>query len=322
MSRRAERNPEIALFLQILFVFALTACRSGQPPNASQLTRFEFLKPQMGAPFRMVLYAPNQTHATQAANAAFRRVEALNAILSDYETDSELNELSRTAGSGRAIPLSADLWNLLVEAQRFAKLSDGAFDITVGPCVSLWRKARREQKFPDTARLAEARRAVGYEKLVLRDRTARLLASDMKLDVGGIAKGYAVDEAMKVLKQHGIRHALVAAAGDIAVSAAPPGKAGWQIEAGSPPKSHALSHAAVSTSGDQFQHLELNGIRYSHIVDPRSGIGLTNQVQVTVIARESRTADALATAISVLGAEKGSGLLKHYPGAKMLPAGP
>jgi thiamine biosynthesis lipoprotein len=132
----------------------------------------------------------------------------------------------------------------------------------------------------------------------------------MKLDLGGIAKGYAADEALKILKNHGITRALVAAAGDIVVSAPPPEKSGWQIEIDSPPKIIPLANSAVSTSGDLFQHVELDGIRYSHIVDPRTGIGLTNQITVTVIAANSTTADALATAVSVLGAEKGRALAK------------
>jgi thiamine biosynthesis lipoprotein len=306
---RAKCNVEVVFLALIL---PTTSCQT-LPPEC----RFEFSKPQMGAPFRIVLYAGDKSGAESAASAAFRRVEELNAILSDYNTDSELNQLSRTAGSGRTVPVSEDLWKVLAEAQQFSQLSDGAFDITVGPFVGLWRKARREQKFPDTTRLAEAWQAVGYQKVELKNRTARLLAPDMKLDLGGIAKGYAVDEAMKVLKKHGIRRALVAAAGDIAVSDPPPGKPDWQIEIGSPPKIIPLSNAAVSTSGDLFQHLELNGVRYSHIVDPRTGLGLTNQAMVSVIAPNSTTADALATAISVLGPEKGPRLAQKISGVSV-----
>jgi thiamine biosynthesis lipoprotein len=314
MGRRAKCNAEISLRLLILLALAIVGCQSAPP---TQLARYEFSKPQMGAPFRVVLYARDKTHAEAAAHAAFRRVEALNQILSDYDTDSELNELSRTAGSGRAVRVSADLWNVLKQAQHFAKLSGGAFDVTVGPYVNLWRKTRREKKFPPAARLAEAGLAVGYEKLQLSNGTARLLVPDMKLDLGGIAKGYAVDETVKVLKKHGIRRALVAAAGDIAVSEPPPGKTGWQIEVGSPPEILSLANRAVSTSGDMFQHVELNGVRYSHIVDPRTGIGLTNQLQVTVLARDSGTADALATAISVLGPENGLLLARRFPGVSV-----
>src|SRR5256885_12728393 len=210
MSDRRNGKPEIRLLMQILVAFALLSCQS---TPREQLTRFEFSKPQMGAPFRIVLYARDKAQAQTVAEAAFRRVEDINAILSDYDTDSELSQLSRSAGSGKAVPVSPDLWKVLIAAQRFAKLSDGAFDITVGPYVDLWRKARREKKFPDPKRLAEARQAVGYDKLKLEHHTARLLVPDMKLDLGGIAKSYAVDEAMKVLKTHGIRHALAAGGG-------------------------------------------------------------------------------------------------------------
>ena len=310
MSGATKRNPEIALAGLILLAGCVSVGRQ-------DLSRYEFTKPQMGTPFRMVLYAPDPAHAEAAAEAAFRRVEALNQIFSDYETDSELNELSRTAGSGKWVRVSDDLWRILVESQRFAALSDGAFDVTVGPCVSLWRKARREKRLPDAVKLAEAREAVGYRKLELKEKRARLLVPDMKLDLGGIAKGYAVDEAMKVLRAHGIRHALVGAAGDIAVSESPPGKTGWQIEIGAPSKPVSLSNAAVSTSGDIFQHLEVNGVRYSHIVDPRTGIGITHQLLVSVIAPDSMTADALATAISVLGPEKGTALAKRFRGTSV-----
>src|SRR5436190_1801321 len=167
-SRRAKSNVQIAL----LGIFVLSGCRVAP---VYRPVRFEFSKPQMGAPFRIVLYAPDAARAETAANAAFARVEGLNQIFSDYETDSELNALSRTAGSGEVVQVSDDLWRILLKAQRFAELSNGAFDVTVGPCVNLWRKARREKKLPDNNRLTEALRAVGYKKLVVKNKTSRLL---------------------------------------------------------------------------------------------------------------------------------------------------
>lgn len=268
----------------------------------------------MGVPFRIVLYASNREHAENAAQAAFRRVEQLNQKLSDYETDSELNELSRTSGEGRAVPVSDDLWYVLSEGQKLARRSEGAFDMTVGPYVSLWRRARRMKELPDGKLLAEAANAVGYEKVMLdpSQRRVTLKASGMKLDLGGIAKGYAVDEAMKVVRKAGVKSALIAASGDIAVSDPPPGLAGWKIglvdledSPNLPKASLILRHRAVSTSGDAAQHLEINGTRYSHIVDPRTGIGLTDHSLVTVVARTCTASDSLATAISVLGPANG-----------------
>ncbi|HVR37106.1 MAG TPA: FAD:protein FMN transferase [Methylomirabilota bacterium] len=290
-----------------------------QPP----LERFEFTRPQMGVPFRIVLYGPDEATATLAAEAAFARVEELNAILSDYETDSELNELSRTAGEGRSVSLSPDLWAVLHRAQDLARLTGGAFDVTVAPAANLWRRARRLNAMPDPERLARARGLVGHEKLYLnpRQRTARLFLPGMSLDLGGIAKGYAIDEALLILRQHGLPRALVAAGGDTVVGDPPPGRDSWRVEVtaldvpNAPPVQFlTLANAAVATSGDLFQRLEIDGKRYSHIVDPRTGIGLTDRSLVTVVAPDGITADSLATAVSVLGPEEGLQLIKNTPG--------
>ena len=291
-------------------------------PRFGDMERFEFTRPQMGVPFRIVLFARDSAHAESAAKAAFSRVSQLNQIMSDYETDSELTLLSQTAGKGVSVPVSFELWRVLERSQQLAERTDGAFDVTVGPCVTLWRKARRDKQFPDAARLEQARAATGYRNLRLnkKDRSALLRVPGMRLDLGGIAKGYAVDEALKTLKQHGIRSALVSGGGDFAASSPPPGRDGWQIELSSldsaaPRRFIWLKDAALTTSGDTFQFVEMEGRRYSHIVDPRTGIGLTDHSLVMVIAKDCMTSDSLATAISVLGPEDGLQLLRKYTGA-------
>ncbi len=161
--------------------------------------------------------------------------------------------------------------------------------------------------------ISEALAGVGYQHLQLdaAGRTAKLSAAGTRLDFGGVAVGFAVDEALAVLKQHGLTRVLVNGSGDMAVGDPPPGEAGWRIgvaplEADQPPsRLLRLAHCGVSTSGDVWQHVEIGGRRYSHIVDPRTGIGLTTRSTVTVIARDGMAADALATAVSVMGAEKG-----------------
>jgi thiamine biosynthesis lipoprotein len=300
----------------------LVAGCASRPPVA--LERSEFTEPQMGIPFRIVLYAENSAAARSAARAAFDRIAALNQVCSDYEDESELTRLSRTAGSGQAVPLSDDLWRVLWRAQQFARHSSGAFDVTVGPYVQLWRRARRQREMPDPTRLAAARQAVGYEylKLDARHRTAELRRPKMRLDLGGIAKGCALQEALKTLERFGISRALVTGGGDMAAGEAPPGKAGWQIEiapldvTNAPPARYVhLRRCALATSGDLFQRFEFGGRRYSHIVDPHTGIGLTDHSLVTVIARDGMTADALSTAVSVLGPEAGIRLVERQHGA-------
>lgn len=268
----------------------------------------------MGVPFRMVFYAPDEPAAKAASEAAFARVQQLNDILSDYDTDSELSRLSQTAGQGKAVPVSDDLWRMLERSQQLAQETGGAFDITCGPIVSLWRKARRVKELPEPAKLEEARRAVGFDKVRLNKsaRTAELLVPYMRLDMGSIAKGYAVDEALRVLRAHGIRSALVGAAGDLAVSDAPPGTNGWRIQlapldvSNAPPAEFVLlRNRALATSGDLFQHVEINGVRYSHIVNPHTGIGMTDHSLVMTIAADCTTANSLSTTVSVLGPKAG-----------------
>ncbi len=210
----------------------------------------------------------------------------------------------------------------LDRSQALASRTHGAFDAVVGPLVSLWRKARREKKLPRPDLLAEARAAVGWEKLRLdpKTRTATLLVPDMRLDVASVAKGYAVDEALKVLRAHGVTRALVAGAGDMAAGDPPPRKKGWRIEVASldatnapPSRFVLLRRGALATSGDLFQHVEIDGIRYSHIVDPRTGLGLTDRSLVTVIGPNCALANSLATAASVLGPQAGLKLIEEMP---------
>lgn len=276
----------------------------------------------MGLPFRIVLYAEHETTAAIAARAAFARVAELNHHFSDYEDDSELTQLSRTAGSGRAVPVSEELWRLLNIALAMSRRSDGAFDITVGPLVQVWRRARRQRELPTAAVIAEARARVGWQKVVLdpRDRTAKLLVPGMRLDFGSIAKGRALDEALRVLRAHGIPRALVTGGGDMAIGAPPPGRNGWRIELppldapGAPPARFlSLSNCGFATSGDLFQHVELGGKRYSHIVDPRTGMALTDHSLVTVVAADAVTANSLSTTTCVVGPELGLQLIRATP---------
>jgi len=301
---------------------ALLAASTGE----TALTRFEFSQPYMGTQFRVVVYAPDAAAASRASTAAFKRIAAVDNTMSDYNPGSELMSLCRRAG-GRPVRVSEDLFQVLAKSQELAERTDGAFDITVGPVVRLWRRARRQRELPAPDELARARQLVGYRKLRLnaRARTAKLLKKGMLLDLGGIAKGYAADQALAVLKAQGISSALVVAGGEVAVSAPPPGRPGWRVGIAplespeNPPTRFLLLHdVAVSTSGDAEQYVEIEGKRYSHIVDPRTGLGLVGRSSVTVVAPNGTTSDAMATAISVLGPERGLELVRATPGTAAL----
>jgi thiamine biosynthesis lipoprotein len=312
------------LWLTVL-LFTISGCVS-KAPKASEtsLRRFEFQKPEMGLPFRIVLYAPDEKNANEAVAAAFKRIEEINDLMSDYDPESELSRLSASSGQGKAIKVSDELWFVLQYAQKLSRESEGAFDITVGPVVQLWRKVRRERKLPDPIELTKARASVGYQWLRLNavDHTAMLIKPGMKLDLGGIAKGYANDQALKVLREHHIRRALISGGGDMAVGEAPPGKNGWRIElapldvADAPPTSFAsIKNCGFATSGDLFQHVEIDGKRYSHIVDPRTGFGLTDHGLVIVIAPDCMTADSLAKPAGIMDPATGIKFLEKHGAA-------
>lgn len=300
--------------------------------GAAPLTRFTYTEYHMGVDARLVLFAPDQAAAEGAGAAAFARIAALDSIMSDYRQDSELSRLSARAG-GPPMRVSADLFRVLERAQAVARRSGGAFDVTVGQLVALWRRARKSGVLPKPAAIERARRLVSWKKLLLdeRARTARLTVRGMQLDLGGIAKGYAADAAQRVLKEHGVTRALVELGGDIVVSGSPPETDGWTIRvpnAGDDqgPADLRFADRAVSTSGDTEQFVVIGGRRYSHVVDPRTGQALTNRVQVTVIAGDGLTSDPLSTALTLLRAEDRNGLLQAYPGTtayvRVLPADP
>jgi thiamine biosynthesis lipoprotein len=313
----------VRIFLLLCLSLLFAGCVTTREVTESQ-ERFEFERTEMGVPFRIVLYAASRNAAEGAAAAAFARIAQLNDIMTDYDSDSELSRLSQTSGHDQEVPVSPDLWVVLERAQDLAERSHGAFDVTVGPYVNLWRYARRQGALPDPARLAKARAAVGYTRMQLdaRRRSVKLLAPNMRLDLGGIAKGYAVDQALRTLDRLGISNALVSGGGDMAMSAPPPGKPGWRIElppldaTNAPPSRFVVvSHVGISTSGDLFQRLEIGGTRYSHIIDPRTGVGLTDHRLVTVIAPDDFTADGLTKVMSVLEPKEALKFISKTPDA-------
>jgi thiamine biosynthesis lipoprotein len=262
----------------------------------------------MGVPWTVTVYAATAAAGERGVAAALDEVERLEAILSDYRADSELSRLSAAAPTESPVPVSDEMWEVLTRAVAFRDSSDGAFDPTVGPLTTLWRQSRRSGVLPLPAKLDAARAAVGAGALVL-------------VDLGGIGMGYAIDRALAILAAQGIDSALVDASGDVGASGAPPGEEGWRIAIDPIPGTPAamtgevlLARGAITTSGDARQSVAIGGRRYSHIVDPRTGIGIDGPAAVTVIAADATTADALATAANVLGPVRGRTLLENQAG--------
>jgi FAD:protein FMN transferase len=310
---------------------SLATSSSGQQPELVRYSRSEL---HMGVEFEVALYAPDSAMAERAIAKAMTRIAELDKSMSDYDPESELSKLSetsaasgsRTAAPFPAVKLGDDLWRVLSASQAISRASDGAFDVTVGPLTKLWRRARRWKELPEADAVAAARAAVGYRSLELDSEahTARLLQPNMRLDLGGIAKGYAADEAVKTVVDCGITRVLVRASGDITAADPPPGERGWKVGVAPlnpddpPTRFVEIAHRGISTSGDARQHLVVDGRRYSHIIDPRSGEPVGGRSSVTVIAPRGTLADGLATAASVLGPERAVELVKKFEGVELL----
>jgi thiamine biosynthesis lipoprotein len=319
------------LAVALVLVSALCGCRGGHPPTTQKAAgpttrpgpqRFEYEQVRMGVKMRLVLYAEGEEVALNAARAAYHRVQEIDDIASDYQVDSELNRLCRKAGDG-PVKVSPELFYLLQKSMEFSEVSDGGFDVTCGPLVRLWRTARKVKRLPPVEEIEKAKALVGYKKMHLDpvERTVRLDTPGMQLDLGGIAKGYAGDCAIAQLQVNGVNSALFECGGDIVVSDPPPGATGWIISVIDPvphpkPKLVLLHNCAISTSGDTEQFVVIDGKRYSHVVDPRTGYGLTSRVMCTVIAADGISSDPLSKVVNFLGPEAAPKLLKIYPGLK------
>ncbi|MGD2176075.1 MAG: FAD:protein FMN transferase [Candidatus Brocadiaceae bacterium] len=309
------------IIVPFLVVLVSVAPAGGGSADGDQgVQRHHYAAIRMGVQVRTIVYAPDAEAAARACEAVFARIDEIEDVASDYRRTSELMRLCEQAG-GPPVPVSDELLLLLTRAQALSARTRGVFDVTAGPYIRLWREARETGQMPAEEALEQAGELVGWEKMrIYREAgTVELLVPGMQLDLGGVAKGYALDEALETLREHGIGSALIEAGGDIVVGDAPPARDGWRIEvANAKPKQRmvVLANAAISTSGDVEQYVEMGGKRYSHIVDPRTGLGLTRRTAATVIAPDGITSDSLATAACVLGKKRGMRLIRSAPGAK------
>jgi thiamine biosynthesis lipoprotein len=311
-------GPRTVVGMLMLLAVLLPGCATDE----ASLNRFEYRQIIMGVEAGITLYSTDPARAREAAREAFGRMIELDAVMSDYREDSELSRLCRQP-AGRPIPVSADLFGVLERSLVFASATDGAFDPTVGRLSQLWRVARRNGRLPDPGAIGRARATTGWWLLELDEqaRTATRVRDGTALDLGGIGKGYAADAALSTLRGMGAPRALIDLGGDLVAGDPPPGRDAWMVAidsgmAGADQRRVRLANAAIATSGDAEQFLEIDGVRYAHIIDPRTGCAVRNASTVTVIATDATTADALASALSVLGPVQGLDVLDGFPDAE------
>jgi thiamine biosynthesis lipoprotein len=281
--------------------------------------RFEYTHQQMGTQIRLVFYTTNNDKADSVASLAFNRIDELNKKLSDYLDNSELRLLANQVK--KEVVVSDDLYRVLKKANEVSEATNGAFDVTAGTLIQLWRKTRKTKILPSKLQLEIAKQNVGYTYIKFPKKNVVLLnANTMQLDLGGIGKGFTADEVIKVLELNGVTSALVDMGGDIRVSNPPPGKEHWvlafsycNMEGKEVLKKIGLKDAAVATSGDMYQYVEIDGKKYSHLINPQTGMALNNSIQVTIIAKNATLADAYASAYSVMAFGDITANIKELP---------
>lgn len=294
---------------------------------------------QAGSGYRVVMgtfanitaVAADSKTARACVEAAFAQLKRVDEVMSDYKADSQLSQVNRDAFK-EPVPVNDDLFEVLRIAAEYSKQTGGAFDITVGPIVDLWRQAEEIKHLPTEAELAQARSKVGFEKLILNqaEKTVRFEVDGMRLDLGGIAKGYAIDLAVEAMQKAGAIGGLIDVGGDVRCFGPPSdNKESWLVGLQDPTVEGQLllvlklRDMAVATSGGYRRFAEVDGKKYSHIINPVAGSSADELVSVSIIARTATAADALATAVSVLGREKGLELVDSLveTEAILVPAG-
>lgn len=313
------------------------------------LARFELSKPSMGSMLDLVVYATNQQQAEESINAGLAELERLSLILSNYDATSEVSVVNQSAFQN-PVRVSRDLAAVLDESHRWHSLSLGRFDITVGPLSQLWRANRKSNSLPTNDQIKIAQQASGWQQLhwtlptpqtlqtggTLQNqlaptenepqsqRTLSLQSADARLDVSGLATGYIIDRMFEAMVAKGTDSILINAGGDIRVGKAPPGRKGWRLDVAGLGKESPLiatywiTQCAVTTSGDLVQFVEIDGRRFSHFIDPRTGIPIERRQSVTVFAATTLDADAGATALAVMGMELSAEQFSLLPLGKAL----
>jgi thiamine biosynthesis lipoprotein len=286
----------------------------------------------MGTFAHIVAVAKDTGTAKECIRAALEEIHKVDNLMSDYKSDSEISRVNSQAHE-KAVQVSESTYEVLQRSVEFSEMTGGAFDVTVGPLVALFREAKESKVAPSEEQITQAKSKVGFEKLKLdsENKTVQFSVNGMLLDLGGIAKGYAIDKAIEAARRCGAIGAMVDIGGDVRCFGSPPkGRDHWLIglqdpnsaiegiEGGGLRLVLKITNEAVATSGDYQQFVIIEGKRYSHIIDRRTGTSAEGLSSVTIIADNATDADALATAVSVMGAEKGLALIEKLPNTEAI----
>ena len=293
-----------------------------------KLYRFEESRISMACTYTIAVYGPDVKQLPLITSAALDEVDRIDDLMSNYKPDSPLSRINREAAKGPVV-VEPELFRFLQRCVQYSQQSEGAFDITVGPLMKTWGFFRGEGRIPWFFELWGVLRKIGYQHLILDEkrRTVQFGRSGMELDLGGIAKGYAVDRVVELLREYKIERALISAGGSTLYGmGTPPDDPGWPVKLRDPmfphdatksPSTVLLKNQALSVSGNYEKFFKVRGVTYSHIMDPRTGRPVENMLSVAVISQTGTDGDALDNMFYVQGVERGRALLPLYPAVEV-----
>jgi thiamine biosynthesis lipoprotein len=307
------------LCLSLLFLFTLIV----YPHPSISSNQYKYHQVSMGTVVEITLVGDDEEGAKKAALQAFQEIKRIEQLMSPWINSSDVTRINQSAGK-EWVKVSPEMLRVIKKAQEISELSGGGFDITVGPLTQLWRTAREKGIPPSAEELKQKLNLVNFRNLMIdQEGKVFLRKKGMAIDLGGIAKGHAVDRAFEVLRTLGYKNLIVNAGGDLRVGGSKLDQP-WSIGIQAPRSSEkimatvTISDSAIATSGDYEKFFMYQGKRYHHIFNPRNGLPAEECQSVTIICKEGMVADALATAVFVLGPEKGYVLCQKLKGVDCL----
>lgn len=274
----------------------------------------------MGSKFDITIVSADSTSAEKNINLVIDEIIRIEELISEWKPSSQVSEVNRNAGI-KPVKVDKELFDLTKRALSFSEISNGAFDISIASMDKIWKFDGSMEKLPSQEMLLKAIEKVGYNNIELNeaDRSIFLKLPGMKIGFGATGKGYAADQGRLLMQQLNVKAGIVNASGDMATWGMQPDNTPWRIGITNPAnfnkslKIIEVHKAAITTSGDYEKYVEFNDKRYSHIINPKTGMPASGLISVTVIGENAETANGLSTSIMVLGHEKGLELLKNYP---------
>jgi thiamine biosynthesis lipoprotein len=288
---------------------------------ADSLVRYESSHQSMGTVFTVVVYGTKSEYLEEVTNQVFQEFDQLDDQMSNYKPESELSSINRDAAR-QAVIVEPGLFKLIQKSLEYSRASGGDFDITVGPLMKSWGFFRGQGRLPTKSELAEVLKRIGYQhvKLDASARTIRFDTPGIEIDLGAIAKGYAVDQAVKILRDAGIERAMISSGtSSLYALGSPPGESGWKISVRNPldPAKAAcgmrLQNLSLSVSGDYEKFFKLGGKTYAHIMDPHTGMPVENMLSTAVVSPSATESDALSTSFFVAGPGPARAYLDAHP---------